>query len=296
MPTPLPAALAAAFTVAEARDHDVSSKRLRGRDLIAPTRGLRCSSGPADSVQEHARRFSLVLPADCAFSHLTAARLHGLPTPHPWRAVEELLDVMRERSLNRVTRTGCRPHRGLETRGVVVLDGLRVTGALDTWCDLGAQWTAPHLLAAADLVVRRRVASMAALHDAASARAGRPGADTLRAVARLARSGSASPWESIARHWFHTWGLPEPELNVAVLDEHGQWLATSDFLWRRHRVVGEYDGDTHRSDRRSWLAGRERRTAIEDAGYTYVDMTAMSFTDAHRREALRVRLARKLSP
>ena len=137
---------------------------------------------------------------------------------------------------------------------------------------------------------------MAALHDAASARAGRPGADTLRAVARLARSGSASPWESIARHWFHTWGLPEPELNVAVLDAQGQWLATSDFLWRRHHVVGEYDGDTHRSDRRSWLAGRERRTAIEDAGYTYVDMTAMSFTDAHRREALRVRLARKLSP
>ena len=110
----------------------------------------------------------------------------------------------------------------------------------------------------------------------------------------LARAGSASPGESRARCTFFTWGLPEPELNAPVLDAHGQWLATSDFLWRRARVVGEYDGDIHRTNRRRWQLERERRAAIEDAGYTYVEMTALSFDDPTCR-GLRARLTRLLA-
>ena len=81
-----------------------------------------------------------------------------------------------------------------------------------------------------------------------------------------------------------------------MLDAHGQWLATSDFLWRGARVVGEYDGDLHRTNRRRWQLERERRSAIEDAGYTYVEMTALSFVDPYRAERLRARLSRLLSP
>ena len=83
-------------------------KRLRAGDLEAPPAG--CADVPAQPVDLRARcaAFALALPADAAFSHLTAARLLDLPTPAPWPGPEELLDVMRDRSRNPVIRSGCR--------------------------------------------------------------------------------------------------------------------------------------------------------------------------------------------
>ena len=113
-------------------------------------------------------------------------------------------------------------------------------------------------------------------------------------VAALARSGSASPGESLARHWFWQWGLPEPELNAAVLDAHGGWLATSDFVWRERRVVGEYDGDVHRTDRRTWQRDRERRPRSRTRGWAYVEMTSLSFSDEPAATPCEPRLSRHL--
>ena len=194
-----------------------------------------------------------------------------------------------------MTRTGCRTHRGLESRAVAVAHGLRVTSTVDTWCDLAGLWTEADLLAVGDTLLRRGAATPEDLLAAAAARAGRRHAGLLPPLARLARPGAASPAESIARWWFWTWGLPEPELNVPVHDHLGQWLATVDFRWRAQRVVGEYDGDVHRTDRLDWQRNKQRRASLEDAGWTYVDMTALSFADDHHREALRARLRRLLA-
>ena len=294
--TSLPDQIPSAFTVASALDARIPYRRLRAGDLQAPTRGVRQRVGQPVDLRARCAAFALALPADSAFSHLTAARLLDLPTPLPWPGPEELLDVMRDRSHNPVIRSGCRGHRGLESRSVLVLGGLRVTSPADTWCDLAGSWSRPALLAAADVLLRRSHIAARELVGAAEARRGRRHVADLLSVAPLARAGSASPGESRARYTFFAWGLPEPELNASVTDAHGQWLATSDFLWRRARVVGEYDGDVHRSNRRRWQQERERRAAIEDAGYVYVEMTSLSFDDRHRAEALRARLSRLLLP
>ena len=56
-----------------------------------------------------------------------------------------------------------------------------------------------------------------------------------------------------ARLLFLRGGLPEPELNVVINDRaSGQWLSDSDFVWREQRVVAEFDGDHHRTDRAQW--------------------------------------------
>ncbi|WP_392544777.1 hypothetical protein [Oryzobacter telluris] len=298
MPTPripLPGGLLTGpFTVAQARELYLARGRLRGSDLATPTRGVRRPACDEVDHLAHAQAFAAALPVDSAFSHATAARLHGLPTPAPWSGVAEELDVMRDSRSPRIQRSGCRHHRGLERRSVVELSGLRVTSATDTWCDLADRWDHADLLAAADVLLRRQHATPEVLVAAAAARTGRRGAGSLRTVAGLARPGSASPGETLARHWFWAWGLPEPELNVAVLDAHGGWLATCDFVWRRQRVVGEYDGDVHRTDRRTWQRDRERRASLEDDGWAYVEMTSLCFSDDDRRAALRRRLARLL--
>lgn len=290
--TPLPEPLLAApFTVARARELDLTRGRLRGPDLVAPTRGVRRRADLDTDVIGHARSFAVALPADCAFSHLTAARLHALPTPTLWVAGAEKLDVMRPADRPRIERVGCRHHRGLEGRVVDQVAGLRVTGVVDTWCDLAGHWDRAHLLAAADVLLRRHHVTSEELRAAAGSRAGRRGAVDLRVVAELARAGSASPGETLARYRFWSWGLPEPELNVSLLDHNGEWLAVVDFLWRAPRVVGEYDGDVHRTDRRTWQRDRVRRAAVEDDGWTYVDLTAHDLADDRAAEALRRRLS-----
>ena len=118
-----------------------------------PRRAPTCRA--AVDLRARCAAFALALPADSAFSHLTAARLLDLPTPLPWPGPEELLDVMRDRSRNPVIRSGCRGHRGLESRSVLVRGGLRVTSPADTWCDLAGSWSRPALLAAADVLLRR---------------------------------------------------------------------------------------------------------------------------------------------
>lgn len=294
--TPLPGALGTgSFTVSEAHRLLVTRGRLRNPELQAPTRGVRRLPAGELGLLEHATAFASVLPDDVVFSHLTAARLHELPTPHSWPGPAEPLHVMRKSDRPRVDRTGCRHHRGLEHRHPAVVAGLRVTSAVDTWCDL-AGWAQPHLLAAADALLRRSVVSGADLVEAAAARRGRRGSDDLRTISQLARAGAASPGESLARWWFWQWGVPEPELNVPVLDANGNWLATSDFVWKSARVVGEYDGDVHRTDRDTWLRDRERRACVEDAGWSYVELTAYSLGSPGPREALRTRLLRLLVP
>jgi hypothetical protein len=155
---------------------------MRASDLAAPTSSVRVPSADEPTVASRAHAFALALPSDTAFSHLTAARLLGPPTPRPWVPAESL------------------------------------------------------------------------------------------------------------------WGLPEPELNIDLYAACGRWLARPDFVWRRQRVVGEYDGDQHRTDRSAWQYERERRAGLEDEGWSYVEMTSLSLVGARESRALRTRLTRLLLP
>ena len=294
--TPLPAALAEQgfFRVCDARALGVSEKRLRRSDLPSPTSGVRWPADRDHALAETASAVAAAVPGDVAFSHLTAARLLGLPTPRPWRPAEPL-DVMRDTDRPRIERACCRTHRGLETRQVVDVDGLRLVGPLDTWADLAPALALDDLVAAGDALLSPRgtwhpsdLASMPA------ARRGRRGSVRLARAASLVRAGSASPWESRARVTFHLAGLPEPELNVDVFSDDGVWLARPDLLWRRQRVLAEYDGDQHRTDRRAWQYERERRARLEDDGWRYVELTAISLTSLPHRRALVARLERHL--
>ena len=129
-----------AFTVARAHQLSVTRGRLRSSDLEAPTRGVRRPASDELDLVAHASAFAAALPTDAAFSHTTAARLHRLPTPAPWPGSAEALDVMRATGRPRVSRSGCVPHRGSETRTVVVVSALRATSPVDTWCDLAGHW------------------------------------------------------------------------------------------------------------------------------------------------------------
>ncbi|MFV0462226.1 MAG: hypothetical protein ACK5MP_03360 [Nostocoides sp.] len=285
----------APFTVKEARAAGIGRSRLRAIDLQRPTWGVRRTALAEPGFLDAVQAFACALPEDCVFSHDTAARLHGLPTPRMWQP-DEPIHVIRNSNRPKITRNACSGHRGLERREVVTVAGVPATTMLHTWLDLG-QWGVFSLVAVADAMLNRMPGLDATdLVDACEGRAGQRGYPTLLQAAGLARRGAASPQESTARVWFHTWGLPEPELNRDLFDETGEWVARPDFTWQRERVVAEYDGDQHRTRRSTWEYERERRAIVEDLGWTYVEMSARTLTRPAVRERLRLRLQSLLMP
>lgn len=175
----------------------------------------------------------------------------------------------------------------------VTVDGVTATSALDTWVDLGCVLDLDDLVALGDPMLSDRLSDddVIAFVEQSS---GIPGVGRAREAPLLIRPGSVSAWESKARVAFVHAGLPDPELNVDIFDADDRWLARPDFVWRQQRVVGEYDGDQHRTDRRAWQYERERRARLEDAGWTYVEMTSLSLSSRPHRVALFQRLTRLL--
>lgn len=294
-PEPLPLALEGhGFTLAEAREAGLAG---RFRRYPGPSNGIRVvGADPDDEGEAFLRHVGLVLRAipDAVLSHGTAARLWGLPHPRVW-APAEPIDVLRAHETPYLSRRGLRSHRGLDLRTTATREDLLVTSLLDTWSDLVTCWPRPRVLAAGDVLLRDHEVMPDEIASHLDGLHGRRGVRTLRELAPLLRSGAASPKESEARLLFHDEGLPEPELNVDVYDDWGSWLARPDFVWRQQRVLGEYDGDQHRTDRGSWQYERDRRARLEDSGWRYVEMTNADLGDHARRLRLVARLRRHLT-
>jgi hypothetical protein len=289
---PLPEALAGrCFTVGEAREAGVRGADLRALGMHAPTRGVRAPAAPADLLAR-VEAFATGLPDDAAFSHVTAARLLGLPLPAALEADRDL-DVMRGSQHTRIRRRGCRGHRGLERRVVELRHGIRVVGAADTWCDL-AELSDPELTVHDLVVVGDAVASgPGALRAALDSRVRPRSKRRLETSLALVRRGSRSPMETRTRLMFHGAGFPEPELNAVVRDEHGGWVLCGDLVWRDRRVIGEYQGGDHASiTRRS--ADASRAGAARDLGWTVIEVFSADVFSGARRRACLARFARAL--
>jgi hypothetical protein len=264
---PLPGVLQGRpFSVAEGLGLGMSRGRLRGRDLTVPTTAVRSSSEPR-TVLEQAAAFAEVLPSPWAFSHLTAARLLRWPMASPWRP-DEPLHVLRRTDDAELRRRGVVFHRGLELRDVVLRAGLPVVTPAETWCDVAPHQPFDQRVVLGDAVVNAWTGiPWPELSAAVERRAGRRGVRALRLALPLIRTRSRSPQETRVRLALAAAGLPEPELNAVILDEYGEWLSESDFVWRQQRVVLEYDGDHHRTDPRQWRSDQARRRVLAGHGW-----------------------------
>ncbi len=258
------------------------------------------------------------LPAGAAFSHATAALIHGLPVPaHLEHRLD--LDICAPTSSGQPRREGWAGHRGAERRQVVTVHGLPVTDIADTWVDLGALATRRwRLLDLDDLVVagdevlnrlmgrhtRRSNAPGQAWHHnprlVAAAGADlehvlggrvRPRGKALLIQARtLMRPGVRSPQETRARLLFVRAGLPEPQVNANLYAVGGGWLGEGDLVWPGRRVVAEYQGD-HHAQRSRRSADAQRLAVLRDEGWTVHEIWAEDLLPGARRSHLLIRVA-----
>lgn len=289
MPASIPMSLQSGpFRVADALAAGLSERWLRGPGLWVPTRGVRSWSVP-ETLLDRARSFATGVVGDFAFSHITAAQLLGIPLSY---SVEDdpRLHIIRPTTANRVRRDGIAGHRGLELREVVMVHGLPVVAAPDTWVDLG-ELVGPlkpvgldDLVVAGDVIVNR-LGSRRPLKAALERRCRPRGKVTLSHALIWVRVGSRSPMETRTRLMLVRAGLPEPGLNQHVISRDGLWLAWSDFVWKRKRVVGEFNGREFHSGAEQEAYDEARRLGLVDDDWTVIVVVRDDVFESAARDA-----------
>ncbi|MGV1028222.1 MAG: endonuclease domain-containing protein [Dermatophilaceae bacterium] len=161
-----------------------------------------------------------------------------------------------------------------------------MTDVVDTWCDLATRLGLVELVVAGDAALNRADVDLDGFRTAVALRRGRRGARNRAAALPLLRIGSGSPMETRARLAFRNAGLPEPALNADIVDDSGSWVARADFVWREARLIVEYEGDEHRTDRRRWQADIARIQLLEDLGWKVLRITARDLSTPRRVAAM----------
>lgn len=303
----LPPELGRCFATATARSQGVSPSRLRAVDLESPFRGARLmrvrGEDPGDRYRAaHERELSLIdalatrLVKGQFFSHRSAALLWGLPVPY--RARPELhLGVLNPQRSPRYRQVQGHCFESKRVR-IVRYRNLPVLAPASVFATLGSL-TLPELVAVGDHLVRvyrpgvgrREVgrAPIARLEDLQSAidLGHWHGMPRLRQALELIRPDSWSPRESITRVILVLGGLPEPELNVDVFGEHGNFIACVDMVYPQFRVIIEYQGDQHKE---RFALDVERVEALRSEGWDVIQVTRVLARD-HELLVARVRKA-----
>ena len=263
------------FLVSQGHERGLTRGRMRSRDLWTPTWGVRCSALP-ETLVDQLRAFAVAAPRPFAFSHVTAARLLGIPVPLSLEDDGEVHIITPTRA-NRVRRAEVSGHRGLESRSVVEVQGLPVVDAADTWVDLGEYVGhgkpvgLDDLIAAGDAALNL-VGSTARLREALERRIRPRGKVTLSYARHRVRPRAWSPMETRSRLMVVRAGLPEPAHNTDVVSKRGDWLGVGDLVWKEQRVVGEYQGAQFHSRARDRNHDRGRRERFEAGDWTVVEI------------------------
>ncbi len=272
------------FRVERAREVGVSRKVADGARFRTAGPGVRIlATDRSESLLDRCRAARLALPAPAAFSHGTAVRLGGWPTPMRVAGLDhqrdtECLQVSVPAGSVRPRFRGIESHRVSWLPGdVIELQGLRVTSPERTWCDLGAAGLDQLELVVLADAVRRRFGSSTPNHAGGAARlarrleawGGRRGARALRAALAASSDRVDAPTETRLRLLFAGAGLPTPEVNRCVYDEDGFPVHTPDLSWPEWMVGADYDGEHHfarDSDQQVALGRASNRRRRQDIG------------------------------
>jgi len=285
------------FRTRDALALGVSPARLRRGDLDRPFRGMRTFSPPDDcvggvdraggsdrgggggggdgSVRARCRALAIVMDERHAFAHVTALRLLGAHVPDRLQRFDELCVLVQDPAA-RIRRPGVRSVARVGATRIVLVDGLRVTDPATTFVHLAAELEVEELVVLGDALTRRiaPLTDPVRLAEAIEGSTGCRGVGRARLALGLVVPGTDSVPETATRRLLERHGFPRPQVNVVVRDAAGAYLARPDLSYPELRIAIEYDGDYHRTDRRSWQVDVERRQRLEDAGWRILTVTA----------------------
>ncbi len=211
-----------------------------------------------------------LLGDQAVLSHATAGLLHSLPL---WDGMLQRVSLTRpiggHARISRQLRVRLEP---LTETEVVEIDGYRVTSIERTAVDIARTLEYEKAVAVIDDALHAN-ADRGVLASIVEAARGRKGIGIARAALDFADGRSESVGESVSRVRLVAAGVPEPELQVNIFDERGNWVARSDFGWLSRGVLGEFDGKikylgTPEQVATAVMNEKRREARLRDLGWT----------------------------
>jgi len=231
----------ALFTMASARALGMTRAQLRGPRYLRLAHDLVVRLDDALDEAERLQLLARALPADAAYSHGTAAALQGAPIDLPPRPHV----VLTPRSVL-PQHAGLVVHqRLLQPQDVVRHRGLRVTSGAQTFLDLAALVQREELLAIGDALWRGGHLDPDRLSERLLRADRVRGVVRAREIAPLLNPQAGSRPESLIRYWLLDSDLPEPQLQLPIVDRWGREVAHADLGYARWKLALEYEGRQH---------------------------------------------------
>lgn len=279
--------LTGAFTIADARRFGVTPRMLEGHRFTRIFSGVYRCTETKESLRLLLDAACLTLGPSAAASHITSLQLMGLRIGRPFPL------HFSTNAQAHLEHPGIVLHRRQGELNTHERHGIPALGPMRTFVDTATQVNDRTLLRIGDWLARHghvhQLRLLAYVEDSHL-----NGVVRARRVAPLITARAASPRESDVRWELHRAGLPTPEVNADIHDDHGMWLARGDLVFRAWKVLVEYDGWQHERDpeQRQW--DHLRREALEAAGWrviviTHADMASPATIAIRVRQALRAR-------
>lgn len=204
-----------------------------------------------------------------AYSHLSAAALHGL---NLWKA-EQRVHLTQAGTPSPIShgRDVVAHTRALARSELCFIAGLPCTSLERTVADCCRMFSVQQAVILVDHAARLG-ADVEMLGQMCADLAGRNGVLALRRALELADPRSESAGESLTRELLHRLGIEPPELQFVVRTPLG--VHRLDFAWPKRRVALEFDGRTKYFDYGPAadvvFSERRREKALMDQGWTFV--------------------------
>lgn len=261
-----------AFTVAEASTFGITSRMLQGRRFTRIYDGVYRTAQTPMSFDLAVRAALRVLPDDAALSHVSCLR---------WLGYDDVPEVPVHFSTSgrlHVERPGLVVHRRQGRLSPTLVRGVPILGPDRTFVDVATQLRERQLLRVGDWLVRYGHTDRSTLCEYARD-SHLDGVQRARRIAALVRSRVDSPRESDVRWILMDAGLPVPEPNAPIVDEHGVRLAKGDLTYVGFKVIVEHDGWVHERDARQRQRDHLRRERLEAEGWRVIVITVEDFTN-----------------
>lgn len=150
---------------------------------------------------------------------------------------------------------------------VTSIDEILVTTVARTAFDLGRYQRRNRAIARLDALMRAAPFSNEEVLLLAKRYRGARGVKQLRDALPLVDGGAASPRETWLRLIYVDAGLPRPTTQIPIFDTDGTLLRTVDMGWEDFKVLSEYDGDQHRTDRSQYVKDMRVIPKVERLGF-----------------------------
>lgn len=271
------------FTRADAIGVGIDPKLLRGSRFRRLFRGVYVLRSTTVNPFVRAEAALVIHPPVAFASHVSAARVYGLPVPH---CPDEHVTVLRQEDRRR--RPGIVSHVARPGARIRVVRGVRVSAPLQMFVELASMLSLVDLVVVGDALLKTFGFEVEELLSWCAASVDRH-APAARVAAGFVRAEVDSPMETRLRMLIVLAGLPEPIVNHKIHDARGRVLMRLDLSYPALRLIVEYDGRQHLDDPAQVKRDRERREYFDDQEWRILVVTSEGIYREPENTLLRVR-------